>query len=111
MHIGVHWKVYELRGDESSSGEHGHAAVFDFRFLEPFDIEVSGEVEWIEFGGTNEADRGGGLDEEGHGFGHFGREGRAGLNNQMKMETQRLQLVQNATTTTLKLSIGVPSHC
>lgn len=79
VHIGVHWEVDELTGHESGGGEHGHAAVLDFGFLEPFDVEVSGEVEGVEFGGADEADGGGGLDEEGHGFGHFGGEGRGGL--------------------------------
>lgn len=79
MHTGVHGEVYELTGDKAGGGEHGHTAVFDFRFLEPLDVEIAGEVEGVEFGGADETDRGGGLDEEGHGFGHFGREGCGGL--------------------------------
>ena len=79
VHIGVHREVDELTGNESGGGKHGHAAVLDFGLLQPVHVEVAREVEGVEFSGAHEAHCGGGLGEEGEGFGHFGREGRGGL--------------------------------
>jgi len=79
MHISVHWEVDELLYHESGSGKHGHTAVLDFGFLEPLHVEVAREVEGVEAYGADEAVSSGGVEEEGHRFGHFGVEGGGGL--------------------------------
>mmetsp|Transcript_30253 Transcript_30253/g.60446 ORF Transcript_30253/g.60446 Transcript_30253/m.60446 type:complete len:250 (-) Transcript_30253:130-879(-) len=79
VHVGVHGEVDKLGRHEAGSGEHGHAAVLDFGFHEPLGVEVVGEAEGVEAHAAHVAVEVGGGGEEGHGFGHLGREGGCGL--------------------------------
>mmetsp|Transcript_25063 Transcript_25063/g.39386 ORF Transcript_25063/g.39386 Transcript_25063/m.39386 type:complete len:220 (-) Transcript_25063:39-698(-) len=75
MNVSEHGEADELLCHESGSGKHGNAAVLDFCFLEPFDVEVFGEADGVESYGTDEAVGLGRVEEEWDRFGHFCVEG------------------------------------
>ena len=75
MQGGEHGEGSKLCYSESNSGKHGNTSVLDFCFLEPLDVEGIGEAEGVESYGADESVGVGGVEEEGHGFGHFSVEG------------------------------------